>query len=94
MHTIRMKKNPALTFSTLKFYVLSKQGDQMKFTADDAKVTDTVDVDIDDASVLADGMTPDSRIVKLIDELGIISDDFNSDGNLNKECTRISLGLC
>lgn len=66
----------------------------MKFTADDAKVTDTVDVDIDDASVLADGMTPDSRIVKLIDELGIISDDFNSDGNLNKECTRISLGLC
>lgn len=52
----------------------------MKFTADDAKVTDPVDADIDDESVLADGMIPDSRIVELIDELGIISDDFNSDG--------------
>ena len=65
----------------------------MKFTADDAKVTDPVDVDIDDESVLADGMIPDSRIVKLIDELGIISDDFDSDGNLNRN-TLESLGLC
>ena len=85
MHTIRVRKNPALTFSTLKFYVLSKQGDRMKFTADDAKVTDPVDADIDDESVLADGMIPDSRIVELIDELGIISDDFNGDGNLNRK---------
>lgn len=56
----------------------------MKFTAADAKVADPVDADIDDESVLADGMIPDSRIVELIDELGIISDDFNSDENLNR----------
>ena len=93
MH-IRVRKDLELTFNTLKFYVLSKQGDQMKFTVHDAKVTAPVDADIEDESVLADGMTPDSRLVKLIDELGIISNDFKNDGNLNKECIRISLGLC
>ena len=39
-----------------------------------------VDVDIDDEGVLADGMIPDSRIVKLIDELEFASDDFDNDG--------------
>ena len=52
----------------------------------------SVDVDIDDESVLADGMIPDSRIVKLIDELEITNDDFNDDGNLD-ENTLESLGL-
>ncbi len=65
----------------------------MKLTIDDAKVTDPVDVDIDDESVLADGMIPDSRIVKLIDELEIISYDFNNDGNLDRNAFE-SLGLC
>ena len=64
----------------------------MKLTVEDAKVIDPVDVDIDDESVLADGMVPDSRIVKLIDELEIISDDFNNDGNLDRN-TLESLGL-
>ncbi|MBX3617391.1 hypothetical protein [Nitrosomonas sp.] len=32
--------------------------------------------DIDDEGVLADGMIPDSRIIKLIDELEINNDDF------------------
>lgn len=65
----------------------------MKFTADDAKIADLVDVDIEDESVLADGMIPDSRIVKLIDELEIINDDFNNEGNLDKNALE-SLGLC
>lgn len=64
----------------------------MKFIVDDVKVTDPVDVDIDDESVLADGMIPDSRIVKLIDELEIINDDFNNNGNLDRNALE-SLGL-
>jgi|GEM_PF-3471032 len=64
----------------------------MRLTVEDAKVTDPVDVDIDDESVLADGMIPDSRIVKLIDELEIISDDFNNDENPDRSELE-SLGL-
>lgn len=50
-----------------------------------------VDVDIDDEGVLADGMIPDSRIVKLIDELEFASDDFDNDGDF--ENTLEFLGL-
>ena len=64
----------------------------MKLTVEDAKVTDPVDVDIDDESVLADGMIPDSRIIKLIDELEIMSDDFNNDENPDRSALE-SLGL-
>lgn len=64
----------------------------MKLTVEDAKVIDPVDVDIDDESVLADGMIPDSRIVKLIDELEIMSDDFNNDENPDRSALE-SLGL-
>lgn len=46
-----------------------------------ANVISPVDVDIDDESVLADGMIPDSRIVKLIDEL-VTNDDFDDDEDL------------
>lgn len=41
-----------------------------------------VDVDIDDESVLADGMIPDSRIVKLIDEL-VNNDDLDDAEDLD-----------
>lgn len=34
-----------------------------------------IDIEIDDESVLADGMIADSRIVKLIDELEASNDD-------------------
>jgi len=35
----------------------------------------SIDIEIDDESVLADGMIADSRIVKLIDELEASNDD-------------------
>ena len=47
-----------------------------KCSVECANVISPVDVDIDDESVLADGMIPDSRIVKLIDEL-VTNDDFS-----------------
>ncbi len=39
---------------------------------------DSVSIDFDDEDALADGMIPDSRIVKLIDELEIGDDDFDA----------------
>ncbi|MGZ0019380.1 hypothetical protein [Nitrosomonas sp. wSCUT-2] len=45
--------------------------------------------DIDDEGVLADGMIPDSRIVKLIDELEISHDD--SGGESPPEITQNNL---
>ncbi|WP_295627883.1 hypothetical protein [uncultured Nitrosomonas sp.] len=39
---------------------------------------DPVSVDFDDEDALADGMIPDSLIVKLIDELEIGDDDFDA----------------
>ncbi|WP_293008278.1 hypothetical protein [Nitrosomonas sp.] len=39
---------------------------------------DPVTIDFDDEDALADGMIPDSRIVKLIDELEIGDDDFDA----------------
>ncbi|MEI2657524.1 MAG: hypothetical protein V9G16_10420 [Nitrosomonas sp.] len=56
-----------------------------------ADVINPIDVDIDDEGVLADGMIPDSRIVKLIDELEFASDDFDNDGDF--ENTLEFLGL-
>ncbi len=56
-----------------------------------ANVISPVDVDIDDESVLADGMIADSRIVKLIDEL-VTNDDLGNDGDL--ESALEFLGLC
>lgn len=47
-----------------------------------ANVISPVDVDIDDESVLADGMIPDSRIVKLIDEL-VNNDDLDDAEDLD-----------
>ena len=47
------------------------------------------EIDIDDEGVLADGMIPDSRIVKLIDELGISHDD--SGGEIPPEITQNNL---
>ncbi len=46
-----------------------------KLSTEDDGNSDPVDIDIDDDSVLADGMIPDSRIVKLIDELEVSNDD-------------------
>ncbi|HLP80650.1 MAG TPA: hypothetical protein VK141_01510 [Nitrosomonas sp.] len=43
--------------------------------------SDSVDIDIDDDSVLADGMIPDSRIVQLIDELDVSHDESNDDND-------------
>lgn len=62
-----------------------------ELSADDVNVINPV-IDIDDESVLADGMIPDSQIIKLIDELEITSDDFNDGGNLD-ENTLEFLGL-
>ncbi|MBY0473712.1 MAG: hypothetical protein K2Q13_01475 [Nitrosomonas sp.] len=39
---------------------------------------DPVSIDFDDEDALADGMIPDSRIVKLIDELETGDDDFDA----------------
>ncbi|OQW40930.1 MAG: hypothetical protein A4S08_03515 [Proteobacteria bacterium SG_bin4] len=47
------------------------------------------EIDIDDEGVLADGMIPDSRIVKLIDELEISHDD--SGGETPPEITQNNL---
>lgn len=52
-----------------------------KCSVERANVVSPVDVDIDDESVLADGMIPDSRIVKLIDEL-VTNDDSDDDEDL------------
>ena len=46
-----------------------------KLSANDVNVTDPVDVNVDDKSVLTEGMILDSRIVKHIDELDITSDE-------------------
>lgn len=46
-----------------------------KLSAQQGGGSDPVDTDIDDDSVLADGMIPDSRIVQLIDELKVSSDE-------------------
>lgn len=61
-----------------------------KCSVERTNVISPVDVDIDDESVLADGMIPDSRIVKLIDEL-VTNDDYDDDGDL--ENTLEFLGL-
>lgn len=47
--------------------------------------------ELDDEGVLADGMIPDSRIVKLIDELEISGDDF--DDEAESEIALKSIGL-
>ena len=47
------------------------------------------EIDIDDEGVLADGMIPDSRIVKLIDELEISHD--GSGGETPPEITQNNL---
>ena len=62
-----------------------------ELSVDNADVINPIDVDIDDEGVLADGMIPDSRIVKLIDELEFASDDFDNDGDF--ENTLVFLGL-
>ncbi|HQV89471.1 MAG TPA: hypothetical protein PK714_09770, partial [Nitrosomonas sp.] len=62
-----------------------------ELSVDNADVINPIDVDIDDEGVLADGMIPDSRIVKLIDELEFASDDFDNDGDF--ENTLEFLGL-
>lgn len=48
-------------------------------------------IDADEEDALADGMIPDSRIVRLIDELEIANDDFDDSGDA--ESTLESLGL-
>ena len=58
-----------------------------ELSVDNADVINPIDVDIDDEGVLADGMIPDSRIVKLIDELEFASDDFDNDGDLVILCS-------
>ncbi len=60
-----------------------------ELSLDDEDVSYPMDIDEEDA--LADGMIPDSRIVKLIDELEIASDDFDDNGDA--ESTLESLGL-
>jgi len=62
-----------------------------ELSVNNADVINPIDVDIDDEGVLADGMIPDSRIVKLIDELEFASDDFDNDGDF--ENTLEFLGL-
>lgn len=62
-----------------------------ELSVDNADVINPIDVDIDDEGVLADGMIPDSRIVKLIDELEFASDDFDNNGDF--ENTLEFLGL-
>lgn len=62
-----------------------------ELSVDNADVINPIDVDIDDEGVLADRMIPDSRIVKLIDELEFASDDFDNDGDF--ENTLEFLGL-
>jgi hypothetical protein len=46
-----------------------------KLSTQKGSCSDSVDTDIDDDSVLADGMIPDSRIVQLIDELEVSNDE-------------------
>ncbi len=53
-----------------------------KLSTEEDGGSDPVDMDIDDDSVLADGMIPDSRIVKLIDELEVSNDDDDLDDAL------------
>lgn len=48
-----------------------------KFSSDDNDDIDPMAMDFDDEEALADGMIPDSRIVKLIDELEMGEDDFD-----------------
>ena len=62
-----------------------------ELSVDNADFINPLDVDIDDEGVLADGMIPDSRIVKLIDELEFASDDFDNGGDF--ENTLEFLGL-
>lgn len=47
---------------------------------------DANSLDTDDDCALADGMTPDSRIVELIDELEVCCDEFDesNDGGKNE----------
>ncbi len=53
-----------------------------KLSTDNTHVVDFINPDeIDDESVLADGMIPDSRIVKLIDELEASNDDSDDNGD-------------
>ena len=54
-----------------------------KLSTDNIDVVDFINIDaIDDESVLADGMIPDSRIVKLIDELEASNDDSDESGDV------------
>jgi hypothetical protein len=53
---------------------------------------DNIDLsDLDDDSVLADGMIPDSRIVELIDQLKVISDDPGNEDDFANELAFLGL---
>ncbi len=49
-----------------------------KFLSNNTNDIDSSTMDFEDEDALADGMIPDSRIVKLIDELEISDDDFDA----------------
>ncbi len=49
-----------------------------KYSGNGASQINTVDNDMQDEDALADGMIPDSRIVKLIDELEDNDDSFDN----------------
>lgn len=48
--------------------------------------------EMDDDSVLADGMIPDSRIIGLIDELDITDEDYDADDE-DSEMALKSIGM-
>ncbi len=49
--------------------------------------------EMDDDSVLADGMIPDSRIIGLIDELGIADEDYADDEDSEMALKSIGMKL-
>lgn len=49
--------------------------------------------EMDDDSVLADGMIPDSRIIGLIDELGITDEDYADDEDSEMALKSIGMKL-
>ncbi|MBV6448102.1 hypothetical protein [Nitrosomonas sp.] len=57
------------------------------FSFDDMDDADPLDKDDDCA--LADGMTPDSRIVELIDELEVSCDEFDESDDEDKIITSL-----
>lgn len=64
-----------------------------KFSYEDSQALYPIDIEIDDDSMLADGLIPDSRIIGLIDELDVGGGYESYTDDEDPDLTLQSLGM-